>query len=127
MTIEERRKYPRLVLKIEDGYFGKFKLTNNEKLIGAITNFSAGGLNLEVEAKIATGLNPGDRLLLTNIAGGTNLAFVSQIDATIRWINPSEKSGYLSIGMEFINLDASVEKQMAHFVRSERISRGQYD
>ena len=43
MTIEEKRKYARLALRIDDGYFGNFKLDNNEQLVGPIVNISAGG------------------------------------------------------------------------------------
>jgi c-di-GMP-binding flagellar brake protein YcgR len=127
MTTEEKRKFPRINLKIEDGYFGNFKLANDEKLIGPIVNFSAGGLNLAAPERAAGKIKEGDRLLLVNIAGGTNLAFVNQIAAQIRWIDKSETPGYLSVGMEFLDLSPSVQEQMLKFVDSERMSRGQYD
>jgi c-di-GMP-binding flagellar brake protein YcgR len=127
MMVEEKRKFPRVALKIEDGYFASFKLANDEKLVGPIINFSAGGLNLEAPANAADKIKAGDRLFLINIAGGTTLAFVSQIEAEIRWINPSEDPAYLSVGMEFIDISQAVREQMIKFVHSERMSRGQYD
>lgn len=127
MVMEEKRKYPRLALRIEDGYFGNFKLDNDERLVGPIVNISAGGLNMAAPEKVARQLTVGERLLLHSIAGGTNFAFIQQISAEIRWIDKSETPGYLSIGLEFLDLAESVRDQMAKFVSSERATRGQYD
>jgi c-di-GMP-binding flagellar brake protein YcgR len=127
MVIEEKRKYPRVALKIEDGYFGNFKLSNNEKLVASIVNFSAGGLNMAAPENSAGSIKMGDRILLISIAGGANFAFIKQIDAEIRWIDHSETPGYLSVGMEFKELDQAVREQMIQFVHAERMSRGQYD
>ena len=127
MVIEEKRKYPRVALEIEDGYFGNFKLANEEKLVAPIVNFSAGGLNMAALENAAGNLRTGDRVLLISIAGGANFAFVKQINAEIRWIDRSETPGYLSVGMEFKDLDPAVREQMVQFVDAERLSRGQYD
>ena len=127
MTIEEKRKYPRLALRIEDGYFGNFKLADDDKLVGPIVNISAGGLNMAAPAKSADRIKVGDRLLLVSIAGGANFAFIQQIQAEIRWINKSETPGYLAVGMEFTDLPESVREQMAIFVSTERKTRGQYN
>jgi len=127
MTIEEKRKYARLALRIEDGYFGNFKLQNNEKLVGPIVNISAGGLNMAAPEKVAHQLKAGDQLLLLSIAGGANFSFIQHISAEIRWINKSETPGYLSVGLEFLDLAEAVRQQIDKFVSSERMSRGQYD
>lgn len=127
MITEEKRKYPRLALRIEDGYFGNFKLGNDEKLVGPIVNISAGGLNMAAPEKVAGRLNKGDELLLVSIAGGANFAFIQQISAQIRWIDKSDTPGYLSIGLEFMDLAEDVRNQMVKFISSERMSRGQYD
>jgi c-di-GMP-binding flagellar brake protein YcgR len=127
MTIEEKRKYPRLALKIEDGYFGNFKQANDEKLVGLLVNISAGGLNMAAPEKAGNQIKVGDCLLLLSIAGGANFAFLRQIPAEIRWINQSETPGYLAVGLEFMELDDSVREQLAKFVDSERKTRGQYN
>ena len=127
MEIEEKRKYPRIALEIEDGYFGNFKLSNGEKLVAPIVNFSAGGLNMAAPRNTAGRIKTGDRVLLISIAGGANFAFVKQIDAEIRWIGQSETPGYVSVGMEFKDLEPAVREQMVQFVDAERLSRGQYD
>ena len=127
MAIEEKRKYARLALRIDDGYFGNFKLHNDEKLVGPIVNISAGGLNMAAPEKVAHQLKIGDRLLLLSIAGGTNFAFIQKIAAEIRWINKSDTPGYWSVGLEFLDLAEAVREQIDKFVSSERMSRGQYD
>jgi c-di-GMP-binding flagellar brake protein YcgR len=127
MTIEEKRKYPRLALGIEDGYFGNFMLTDDEKLVGSIVNISAGGLNLAASEKVGQKIKVGDHLLLLSIAGGANLAFLQQIPAEIRWIDKSGTPGYLSVGMEFMEVAEAVREQLSKFVNSERKARGQYN
>jgi c-di-GMP-binding flagellar brake protein YcgR len=127
MAIAEKRKYPRVALKIEDGYFGNFLLANDEKLVAPIVNISAGGLNMAAPENTAKKIKAGDRILLISIAGGANFAFIKQIDAEIRWIDQSETPGYLAVGMEFQELAQPVREQMIQFVHAERMSRGQYD
>ena len=126
MTIEEKRKYPRLTLGIEDGYFGNFTLADDEKLVGLLVNISAGGLNLAVSEKFGHPIQKDDKLLLLSIAGGANFAFLQKIPAQIRWIAKSETPGYLAVGMEFLEMDENVREQLAKFVSSERKARGQY-
>lgn len=127
MTIEEKRKYPRLALGIEDGYFGNFKLAGDDKLVGLIVNISAGGLNLAAPEKVSHQIKVGDRLMLLSIAGGANLAFLQHIPAEIRWIDKSETPGYLAVGLEFMEMAEAVREQLSKFVSSERKARGQYN
>ena len=127
MTIEEKRKYPRLALRIEDGYFGNFILADDEKLVGPIVNISAGGLNLAASENAGQKIKVGDHLLLLSIAGGANLAFLQQIPAEIRWIDKSGTPGYLSVGLEFMEVAEAVREQLSKFVNSERKARGQYN
>jgi c-di-GMP-binding flagellar brake protein YcgR len=127
MTIEEKRRYPRLALGIEDGYFGNFKLANDESLVGPLVNISAGGLNLAAPEKAGHRIKVGDRLVMLSIAGGANFAFLRHIQAEIRWINKSETPGYLSVGLEFMEMAEDVREQLAKFVSSERTARGQYN
>lgn len=127
MTIEEKRKYPRLSLGIEDGYFGNFKMAGDAKLVGPIVNISAGGLNLAAPAKFVHEIKVGDHLMLLSIAGGANLAFLQQIPAEIRWIDKSETPGYLAVGLEFMEMADAVREQLSRFVSSERAARGQYN
>jgi c-di-GMP-binding flagellar brake protein YcgR len=127
MSIEEKRKYPRLSLGIEDGYFGNFKLSNDENLVGPLVNISAGGLNLAAPEKAGHQIKVGDRLLMLSIAGGANFAFLQKIPAEIRWIDKSETPGYLAVGLEFLEMSEDVREQLAKFVSSERKARGQYN
>ncbi len=125
MVTEERRKYPRLNLLVEDGYFGNFEL-KNEKLIAPIINLSAGGLNIALQQPARDKIKEGDTLALLNISGGTNLKFLININAEIRWIKALNSPGYVSVGCKFLNLAGPVRQQIIQFVDTERMARGQY-
>lgn len=127
MSTEEKRKYRRVVLKIEDGYFGNFKLTNQDIIIAPIVNLSAGGLNMSVPVKARDQINEGDTLMLQSIVGGANLSFLSDIKTEIRWIKDLQTPGYVSVGCCFKEITDAVHDQLAKFVDSERMTRGQYD
>ena len=127
MAPEEKRKYPRVILKIEDGYFGNFKLPKANIIIAPIVNFSAGGLNMLVPDNAKDQIKEGDVLLLQSIAGGTNLAFLSDIKSEIRWIKDLQTPGYVAVGCNFKELSEAVHDQLVKLVHSERMARGQYD
>lgn len=127
MTTGEKRKYPRLNLNIEDGYFGNFILTTEESIVAPIVNLSAGGLNMAAADADCEKIKEGDRLTLNHIAGGTSLSFLNQIKAEIRWIKKLSRPGYYSVGCRFEGLDDETRQQILSFVASERMSRGQYD
>lgn len=126
MALEEKRKYRRLSLGVEDGYFGNFQLANDDTIVAPILNLSAGGLNMAASQGDQEKIKDGDILLLKNIAGGANLSFLSHIKSQIRWIKQL-KSGLISIGCRFEGIEDSVRQQIIKFVDAERIARGQYD
>ena len=127
MTTGEKREYRRVTLKIEDGYFGNFRLTNDDIIIAPIVNLSAGGLNMSAPNKAKDQLKQGDILLLKSIAGGASLSFLNDIKAQIRWIKDLNVPGYISVGCRFQDLSNAVHDQLIKFVDSERMTRGQYD
>lgn len=127
MAPEEKRKYPRVILKIEDGYFGNFKLPSEDIIIAPIVNLSASGLNMSVPDNAKDQIKEGDILLLQSIAGGASLSFLADIKAEIRWIKDLKTPGYVSVGCSLKELSGAVHDQLANFVNSERIARGQYD
>jgi c-di-GMP-binding flagellar brake protein YcgR len=126
MAVEEKRKYPRLSLDIEDGYFGNFKLANDDTIVAPILNLSGGGLNMAASQGDLGKIKEGDILMLKNIVGGTNLSFLGQIKSQIRWVKQL-KPGYLSVGCRFEGIEPAVRQQVMKFVDSERVARGQYD
>jgi c-di-GMP-binding flagellar brake protein YcgR len=126
MTIKEKRKYPRLTLRIDDAYFGNFKLTNNEAIVAPIVNISAGGLNMVAPESTKESIKKGDQLLLANIAGGTNFKFLTDVVSEVRWIKAVDTPGYVSVGCKFMNLTQKLREQLIQFVDSERKTRGQY-
>jgi len=127
MTIEEKRKYPRLDLRIDDGYFGNFKLANNETIAAPIVNISAGGLNMAAPESTRESIKTGDQLLLTSIAGGANFSFLSDVASEVRWVKQLDTPGYVSVGCRFQDLPEELSEQLKAFVASERMTRGQYD
>ena len=127
MTSTEKRKYRRLDLGVEDGYFGNFQLTDGETIVAPIINLSAGGLNMAASDKDKDKVKKGDILLMQSIVGGTNLSFLSQIKAEIRWVKRLKMAGYISVGCRFMGIDDEVRQQLTQFVDSERYTRGQYD
>jgi c-di-GMP-binding flagellar brake protein YcgR len=126
MTTNEKRKYPRLSLRIDDGYFGNFNLANNETIVAPIINISAGGLNIVAPESTKENIKEGDRLLLTGIAGGTRFDFLSDVEAQVRWVKQLDTPGYVSVGCKLPNLPDDLRKQLIQFVDSERMTRGQY-
>jgi c-di-GMP-binding flagellar brake protein YcgR len=127
MAPDEKRKYPRVILKVEDGYFGNFKLPNADIIIAPIVNLSAGGLNMLVPDNAIERVKQGDTLLLQSIVGGTNLSFLADIKAEIRWTKELKRPGYTAAGCRFKELSAEVHDQLVKLVNSERMTRGQYD
>jgi c-di-GMP-binding flagellar brake protein YcgR len=127
MAEDEKRKYRRLNLKIEDGYFGNFRLSSDETFVAPIVNLSAGGLNMAASAKDREKIKEGDHLLLQKIVGGASLSFLSQIKAEVRWIKKLTLPGYISVGCRFEEIADDVRQQLIKFVDSDRMTRGQYE
>jgi c-di-GMP-binding flagellar brake protein YcgR len=127
MAADEKRLYPRLALEIEDGYFGQFRLANDDRLAALIVNLSAGGINIAVAESASDRIKNGDILNLQNISGGTSFSFLKNLRAEIRWIKKLEIPGYVSVGCRFIDISDDLREQLSRFVRSERMTRGQYD
>lgn len=126
MESEEKRLYPRLVLKLDDGYFGRFILPDSQPLSAAIVNLSAGGINIAIPETAKDKIKEGDLLLLRNIAGGARLDFLSDIKSQVRWVKKLELPDYLSVGCRFVELPEAVRQQLSAFVDTERMTRGQY-
>jgi c-di-GMP-binding flagellar brake protein YcgR len=128
MSSGEKRRYPRLSLKIDDGIFAHFLLPglDHPKLLASIMSLSAGGINVAVPAIFKDKIRPKDILLLKQVAGARNLAFLSDIQAEIRWIQKLEPTDYLSVGCKFRELVEPVRLQISQLVHSERMIRGQY-
>lgn len=127
MTSAEKRQYPRLALKVQDGYFAHCLLPDQSNLTAPIINLSASGLNMAVKPNDVRKLQEGASLLLQNIAGGISLDFLTKINAEIRWIKSFDHPTYIFVGCAFTNMSADVREQLVQFIHAERKSRGQYD
>ena len=127
MTTSEKRRYPRVSLKVDDGYFGNFILPDNSKLMASIVNLSGGGVNFSVTPQAVELLKAGDVLLLKHIAGAAQLSFLEDIKAEICWIKVLEDPGMVSVGCGFLAIAPPVQEQLSRFIDAERTVRGQYD
>lgn len=127
MAIVDKRSYPRLCLTLADGYFGHFILPNQERLVASILNLSAGGINMSVAENSWGSFKEGDLLLLRHIAGGANFSFINDIKGQVRWVKQLQSNNFVSVGCSFLDLTAEQVRQLAQFVDSERMTRGQYD
>lgn len=126
MDLEEKRLYPRLNLKLDDGYFGQFKLSDGQAFSAAILNLSGGGINLAVPEKLQDKIKENDVMLLRNIIGGARLAFMEDIKSEVRWVKATNQPGYVSVGCRFVDIADAARQQLKKFVDTERMTRGQY-
>jgi c-di-GMP-binding flagellar brake protein YcgR len=127
MASAEKRKFPRLALNLQDGYFGHFLMPDQSVLSGSIINISSGGLNMAAKMDEAEPLRQNDQLVLQQIVGTTNLSFLSEIGAEVRWIKSFDHPIYLFVGCRLYGMSAEVHQQLASFIDAERKARGQYD
>lgn len=123
---EEKRKYRRVALEVEDGYFGTFRLENEKTFVAPILSLSAGGLQFALPKENENILEVGSKLHLRQISGGVNLSFLSDIDVEVRWKEALQIPEYVSIGCELMDLPDSLRDQVIKFVDVERRARGQY-
>ena len=123
---EEQRKYRRVALTVEDGYFGTFHLGNEKTLVAPILSLSAGGLQFALPKAKEDQIEEGQRIHLKQLSGTVQLNFLSDLNVEVRWKRPGETPEYLSVGCEIIDLSDSLRDQVIKFVDSERKVRGQY-
>ncbi len=123
---EEKRKYRRVALTVEDGYFGTFHLGDEKNLVAPILSLSAGGLQFALPDAKQDMVEVGQRMHLKQISGTIQLNFLSDLSIEVRWKETAETPGYFSIGCEILDLSDSLRDQVIKFVDSERKTRGQY-
>lgn len=124
---QELRQYKRVEFGIEEGFIAVMSLGNDEKFTAMIVNLSGGGLRLAVTEDNTKRIAAGDILMLRKIIGATNLQFLSNIAAEIRWIKDIGLNGFLAAGCEFQEMQDEARGQLIRFVETERKFRGQYD
>jgi hypothetical protein len=116
----------RVVLSIEDGFFGNFRLNESESFSAPILDLGVGGFHIAILKKTQNRLTSGDRMELVRIVGAANIDFNSHIPAEIIWIDHCDNEKYLSADCQFLGMGDEVREQVDRFVASERKLRGQY-
>ncbi len=125
--VTEKRKYRRVKLSVEDGFFGNFQLSDGSVVNAPLVNLSAGGFNFALPHKEQQKLRPGSKLAMVKIFGATNFELTKTAAAQVRWIGDPEPDGTIPVGCEFQDLDDSERLRIERFVDEERVVRGQYD
>jgi len=124
--IDEKRKFRRLALTMEDGFFGTFQLTDKETLVVPILSLSAGGLHFALPAAKNDLIEEGTRMNLKKLIGTVKLNFLSDISIDVRWKEKANTPDYMFVGCKLLDLSESVQEQVIKFVDKERKTRGQY-
>ena len=123
---DEKRQYRRLILTMEDGFFGTFQLPDGDTLVAPVLSLSAGGLHFALPAAKQDVVAEGTRMHLKKLVGTVKLNFLEEIDVEIRWKEKANTPDYLFVGCKLIDLSESVIAQVIKFVDIERKTRGQY-
>jgi hypothetical protein len=123
---DEKRKFRRLALNMEDGFFGTFQLAGGETLVAPILSLSAGGLHFALPAAKENLVEDGARMRLKKLIGTVKLSFLGDIDVEICWKEKANTPDYLYVGCKLLDLSDSLREQVIKFVDMERKTRGQY-
>jgi c-di-GMP-binding flagellar brake protein YcgR len=124
--VDEKRRFRRLALTMEDGFFGTFQVTDKETLVVPILSLSAGGLHFALPAAKKDLIEKGTRMHLKKLIGTVKLNFLSDISIDVRWKEKANIPDYMFVGCKLLDLSESVQEQVIKFVDKERKTRGQY-
>lgn len=123
---DEKRTYRRVALEVEDGYFGSFRLADEETFAAPILSLSAGGLQLALPKAKEDLVDVGTRMYLKQLIGAVQLSFLADIYVEARWKKESDSPDYILVGCELLDLSDPLKDQVIKFVDAERKARGQY-
>jgi c-di-GMP-binding flagellar brake protein YcgR len=117
----EKRRFKRAVFSIEDGIIGVFSSNDftNDSIAASIMNISAGGLQFILPRGAYPEIGTGDRLILREIKGTTDLKFISNVELEVKWIMDHQIFEHVGIGCEFLNTPDAIRDQIDQFVVSE--------
>ena len=117
----EKRRFKRTVFSIEDGIIGVFSSNDftNDSIAASIMNLSAGGLQFILPRSSYPEIGTGDRLILREIKGTTDLKFISNLELEVKWVLDLQIFDHVGIGCEFLNVSDAIMDQIDRFVDSE--------
>jgi LysM repeat protein len=129
-SVEERRRFERIRFSEDgihfsedEGIFGIFK-TLELSISLSINEISKGGLKLALPKDQANAFRKGDILILSEIKGTANIEFDDGIGLEIKWMQDSDKSGYVVVGCEFKEMSENTREQINQFVNCEMRWKG---
>jgi c-di-GMP-binding flagellar brake protein YcgR len=113
-TGKERRQYQRVLFTIEDGIVGVFNPpgTREGPVQASVMDISKGGVKLLFKPVLKNRIVEGDRIVLSEIRGKGSSQVIVNIDTEVKWITEDELSKTIGIGVEFLNMMDSEQKQI---------------
>lgn len=117
----DRRRYPRLSL--DAGYTARFRAAERSFAAVQMSDLSAGGTCLRVEALEAEPLTKGLQVsaLYLDHPGLPTVPLQGQVSWLMGKV-PGKTEGFVLVGIEFVNLNPKIETALAKFV-DERLSK----
>ncbi len=88
-------------------------------MAASIMNLSAGGLQFILPRGVYPEIGNGDRLILREIKGTTDLKFISNLELEVKWIMDIQIFEHIGIGCEFLKTSEAIREQIDRFVDSE--------
>lgn len=89
---------------------------DNESITMNISNISAGGVGLIIKKDKIKGLDVADILILNQVVGHQELAFMKEIELEVKWILNSEIMEHVGFGCEFVNTSGSMVEKIQNFM-----------
>lgn len=120
----EKRKSNRHYFAPEEEMVGIFFIKDLDKRVSfTIGNISDGGLYFSSKRGSAANLSKGNHIFLEEIKGKSGLNFIATIELEIRWVLDEKILEHVGFGCKFINLPASLGKQINDYTNSKAARR----
>lgn len=117
---------PQIKLKLDDGFYGCFKMDSGHPLVVPLISLSADTALFALSKKESGTFKTGDRVRFQQILGAAQIDFKDQILGKIKWIKSLNRAPYLAVACRFLAVTDTVHQQLVRFIETERQTRGQY-
>lgn len=120
-NIENRRRFKRILFSAEEEVTGIVSRSesDDETMAFKIADLSAGGLRFLIQKTDSGHVQTGDKLILKEIDGKSQLDFVSDLLMDVRWIMDDPRLEHAMLGCEFSGISDSDRDRIQQFVDSE--------
>ena len=118
-TGADRRQFKRFMFSATDEVFGLVQLPNDTEAAFKIADISAGGLRFIPPRDESVGIRTGNTLFLLRIQGQTQLAFLSGVKLTVKWVLDESQFAHVMIGCEFVDFPENIGRQIEGFIGAQ--------